>query len=165
MIRYSRSVRMVLVAALVVAAAASYKTVTSPRRDWVRIARDAHYEVALDRNHISELRAALGGNWYQAFEVWYRTDHSQPRLHNRKKFDREIVRAIVLCDRLWFRVVSVDMSMGDGRVVARQRTFGEDLDRQAWRHVEHGTTEEIAALAACHFGKQVAQHVVPPRTP
>jgi hypothetical protein len=156
MIKYSRPVRMVLVAALVVAAGASYKKVTSPTRDWVQIARDAHYEIALDRNHVSEMKAALAGNWYQAFEVWYRTDHTQPRLHKRKKFDREIVRAIVLCDRLWFRVVSVDMSMGDGRVVARQRTSGDDLDRQAWRHVERGTTEEIAATAACHFGRNSA---------
>ena len=153
----SRAIRMALVPVLVGAAAAC--TGASPRRDWVRVAGDANYDIALDRLHVSEWQAAPVGGWDQAFEVWYRTDHMQPRVHNRETFDREIVRAIILCDRLWFRVVSVDMSMGDGEVVARQRASEEELDRQAWRRVERGTTEEDAALAACHSGRQAANRV------
>ena len=149
---------MALVAPLVVAAAASC-TGALPPRDWVRVAGDANYDIALDRLHISEWQAAPVGGWDQAFEVWYRTDHAQPRLHNGETFDREIVRAIILCDRLWFRVVSVDMSMGDGEVVARQRASREELDRQKWRRVERGTIEEDAALAACDVGRQGANHV------
>ena len=153
----SRDIRMALVAAVVVAAASC--TGASPRRDWVRVAGDVNYDIAIDRLHIAEWRDAPVGGWDQAFEVWYRTDHAQPRMHNGETFDREVVRAIILCDRLWFRVVSVDMSMGDGRVVARQRTSEEEFNRQAWRPVERGTTEEDAALAACEEGRQAASHV------
>ena len=145
----SRPIRTALVAAL--AAACNN---ASPTRDWVRVAGDANYNIALDRIHISESQAAPVGGWDQAFEVWYRTDHAQARVYNGETFDREIVRAIILCDRFWFRVVSVDMSMGDGKVVARQRASEEELDRQPWRRVERGTTEEEAALAACDFGRQ-----------
>ena len=148
----SRSIRTALVVALVVVAAACNNA--SPTRDWVRVAGDANYNIALDRLHILEWEAAPVGGWDQAFEVWYRTDHAQARVYNGETFDREIVRAIILCDRFWFRVVSVDMSMGDGKVVARQRASEEELDRQPWRRVERGTIEEEAALAACDFGRR-----------
>lgn len=151
-----RPIRMAFIASLVVVAAACED---APRREWVRVAGDANYNIALDRLHVSESQAAPVGGWDQAFEVWYRTDHAQPRAYNGETFDREIVRAILLCDRYWFRVVSVDMSMGDGKVVARQRASGKELDRQPWRPVERGTVEEDAAVAACDFGRQAANHV------
>ena len=149
----SRPVRIALVAA----AAAGCKG--APTRDWVRVAGDANYDIAIDRLHVSESQSAPVGGWDQAFEVWYRTDHAQPRVYNGETFDREIVRAIVLCDRFWFRVVSVDMSIGDGKIVARQRASGEELDKQPWRPVERGTIEEDAALAASDVGRQAANHV------
>jgi hypothetical protein len=152
----SRPLRMALVAAQLVAPAACED---SPRRDWVRVAADANYDIALDRLHVMESQAAPVGGWDQAFEVWYRTDHAQPRAYNGETFDREIVRAILLCDRYWFRVVSVDMSMGDGKVVARQQASEKELDRQPWRPVERGTIEEDAAVAACDFGRQAASQV------
>lgn len=152
----SRRIRRALVA---LAATASAACRGEPRRDWVHVAGDANYDIAVDRLHISESQAAPVGGWDQAFEVWYRTDHARPRVHNGATFDREIVRAIILCDRYWFRVVSVDMSMGDGNVVARQRASEEELDRQPWRRVERGTIEEEAAVAACDFGRQAASQV------
>ncbi|HYC52577.1 MAG TPA: surface-adhesin E family protein [Gemmatimonadaceae bacterium] len=154
----SRPVHLALVATLAVSAAWSCKG-ASVTRDWVRVAADTNYTIALDRLHISEWEHAPVGGWDQAFEIWYRTDHTQPRLHNGDPFDREIVRAIILCDRFWFKVVSVDMVMGDSRVVARQRASDEELNRQAWRPVARGTTEEVAAVAACDMGRQATEHV------
>jgi hypothetical protein len=154
MIRYSRSVHAALVVGLGVAVGGYIKVARTPDVEWVRVARDANYDIAIDRARIESERLAAYGKWSSVFKVWYRTDHAQPRLHNGKTFNREIVRAIVWCDSLWFKVESVDMSMGEGRTVARQRSSADDLSRQRWHRVERGTTEEIAALAACHFGRQ-----------
>ena len=153
-----RSTQLVLAISLI-AAVAFYRVVATPPRDWVRVAGDANYDIALDRRSVTLVEVARSGQWFEGFEVSYRTDHALPRMHNGKTFDREVVRAIVQCDRLVFKVVCVDMSVGDGRPVVRQRTSDDDLLRQQWRHVERGTTEETAALAACRFGQQAANHV------
>jgi hypothetical protein len=111
---------------------------------WVRVARDANYTVAIDTSRVSRY-------WDRSWQVWYRTDHSVPRLHKEKPFNREIVQSRVNCDSLTFKVVSVDMSMGDGLPISIQRSDTKDLDVQPWRYVERGTVEEMAAQAACHF--------------
>jgi hypothetical protein len=110
----------------------------------VRVARDANYTVAIDTSRVSRY-------WDRSWQVWYRTDHSVPRLHKEKPFNREIVQSRVNCDSLTFKVVSVDMSMGDGLPISIQRSDTKDLDVQPWRYVERGTVEEMAAQAACHF--------------
>jgi hypothetical protein len=152
-----RALALVIVALTL--AAVGYHRAVEPRRDWVRVARDANYEIAIDRSAVQALRIPAWGRWHEGFEVSYRTDHALPRLHNGKTFDREVVRAVIQCDSLLFKVVSVDMLGRDGSVVARQRTTDDDLYAQRWRHVELGTTEEIAARAACHFGHQIGGSV------
>jgi hypothetical protein len=144
----------------IVATVGSYKVAAAPSRDWVRVARDPNYDVAIDRSHIRALLVPTYPRAFDAYEVWYRTDHAKLRAHKDKTFDREIVRAVVQCDSMWFKVRSVDMSIGDGRTVARQRTTDEELVSQPWRPVERGATEETAALAACHFGHRLGNRVV-----
>ena len=171
-----RLIQPVLIVALIAAGTCLYKFATTPNRDWVRVARDVNYEIALDRRSVKPVELAFG-RWVEAVEVSYRTDHALPRMHNGKTFDREIVRALVLCDGLSlkvpgvgmsfkvpsvgvsFKVLSVDMSVGDGRPVGRLRTSENELWRQDWRRVERGTTEEVAAMAACRFGGGAAEAV------
>ena len=119
---------------------------------WVRVARDANYDVYIDS---SRVRATMEGSRAAAllgYEVWYRTDHRVPRLQHGAKFNREVVHSIVQCDSMWFKVVSVDMSMGDAKPVIQQLTPRDDLTEEPWRRVTRGTTEEIAAEAACFYG-------------
>jgi hypothetical protein len=118
---------------------------------WVPVFRGANYDVAIDT-----ARVRRGIEWwrdgrYLTSDVWYRTDHKMPRLHHDKPFTREVVHAIVRCDSLWFRVISVDMSMGDKRPISEQRMTPEEVAHELWRRVALGTEEEIAAKAACHF--------------
>jgi hypothetical protein len=115
---------------------------------WVIVARDANYNVAIDPGDVVQEQVSIWGRLRLAYGVTFRTDHAKPRLYKEKEFDREIVRSLVQCDSLWFQVLSVDMLRHD-RVVLRQRDERRDAP---WRRVERGTTEEIAARAACHFG-------------
>lgn len=106
--------------------------------------QDANYTVAIDTGRLSR-------HWDRSWQVWYRTDHAVTRLHKGKEFNREVVQSRVHCDSLTFKVVSVDMSMGDGPPISVQRMDREELDDQEWRQIERGTAEEVAAAAACHF--------------
>ncbi|HYC49983.1 MAG TPA: hypothetical protein VEB19_02625 [Gemmatimonadaceae bacterium] len=148
--------RWVGVIALVVAFTLVYDKATAEPEAWVVIARDAHYDVEIDRARTKTGRMASQGRWVNVVETWYRTSHKLPRLHKGKEFDREVVRSVVRCDNLTFKVASIAMSRGNGRPITRQVTSGEELYRQRWRPVERGTTEEIAAQAACHFGDAAA---------
>ena len=130
---------------------------------WVTVVRDPNYFIAIDTARIEPARAPWRGRWIPVYTVWYRTDHAGPRLHREKPFDRETVRSIVQCDSMWFKVLSVDMNDRDGRTVSRQRTSNDDLYRQPWRHVERGTSEEIAAIAACHYGRRRSAGLQPSR--
>jgi hypothetical protein len=118
---------------------------------WVRVARDANYTIYIDTGRYGGIR----GPGYTAFDVWYRTDHALPRMHEKGKdkvqFNREVVHSIIQCDKMLFRVASVDMSMGSGRPLVQQRLTPSEVQNQKWRSVEMGTAEEIAARAACHF--------------
>ena len=126
----------------------------SPR--WVRVARDANYTIYIDTGRLAPHDGP--GYFGKAYDVWYRTDHAQPRIHetNNELFNRELVHSIIECDSLRFRVASVDMSMGNHSPIARQRLTAKELAWQKWRHVELGTAEEIAGRAACHFARTVA---------
>jgi hypothetical protein len=117
---------------------------------WVRVIQDPNYIIYLDTATIRP-RPDHSYRRVDGYEVLYRTDHALPRELKGKTFTREVVRSIVLCDSLWFRVASVDMSMGDAKPVAIQRLEDHELGRQAWRRVGLGTSEEVAARAACHF--------------
>ena len=119
---------------------------------WVRIARDANYDVAIDSLHIKADVHPTRYKMYRVYEVWFRTDHTVPREHHGKPFNREVVHSMVLCDSLWFKVMSVDMSLGDARPIAQQRTDWPDIADEPWRRVALGTTEAIAARAACFYG-------------
>jgi len=131
----------------------------SPR--WVRVARDANYTIYIDTGRMGPFdnHFAGPGEWGgNAYDVWYRTDHAQTRIHDKTNqgFNREVVHSIIDCDSLRFRVAGVDMSMGDGRVIIQQRLTTKELANQKWRHVELGTAEELAARAACHFVSAIA---------
>lgn len=118
---------------------------------WVRVVRDANYDIAIDT---ARVRRGLDRSWtgvHPTSEVWYRTDHKLPRLHEGKLFTREIVHSIVRCDSLWFKVISVDMSMGDKRPMAVQRLTPDEVAHEVWHRIEFGAAEEMAAQAACHF--------------
>src|SRR5258705_2003203 len=127
---------------------------TEPK-SWVRIARDANYDVDIDSSRIEVGRDWVFGVPHRVYSEWYRTDHKLPRLHREKPFNREVVHSLVLCDSLWFKVLSVDMYFGD-HLVARQQTTERELSDQPWRRVARGTTEEIAARAACFYGARRA---------
>jgi len=118
---------------------------------WVLVVRDASYDISIDTARVRGWTGRSRYTRYLTSDVWYRTDHKSPRLHNEKPFTREIVHSIVRCDSLWFRVISVDMSMGDSRPISQQRMTPEEVDHQLWHRVERGTAEEMAAEAACHF--------------
>jgi hypothetical protein len=121
---------------------------------WVRVVRDANYDIAIDTAQVKRRIDWWEHERLQTYEVWYRTDHAAPRLHEGKEFNREVVQSIVYCDSLWFKVLSVDMSMNGGRPISIQRTEKNDLEDQRWRRVERGTAEEIAGQAACHFASK-----------
>ena len=121
---------------------------------WVQVVRDGNYDIWIDTSRvgldtIQELRRKI-----PVRDVWYRTDHKIPRLHGDKEFDRELVHSRVTCFAVpQFKVLAVDMSMRGGKLIARQRT--KDID-QPWRTIERGTSEEIAAAAACHYAATTA---------
>ena len=119
--------------------------------DWVRVARDPNYDISISPGHIRRTFVGSRETEHEAIEVWYKTDHKKPHLHNGKAFNREIVKSILLCDSLWFKVESVDMAMGGAPPISEQRATPDEVDRQPWRRVERGTTEEAAAQAACGF--------------
>lgn len=114
---------------------------------WTRVARDPNYEIFLDT-------ASLQRRWDGAFESRFRTEHAAERLRDGKPFNREIVLSIVRCDSLWFKVRSVDMSLDDAEPISRQRDSEDDLLRQSWRRVARGTSEHMAAEAACYYGRR-----------
>ena len=126
---------------------------------WVRVALDANYEIAIDTGSVRAVETNIWGVRYLGYAVRYRTVHTQPRLHHGESFDREVVSTVVQCDSLWFQVSSVDMLRGERKLVARQRVAPNELLDTPWRRVERGTTEEVAAQAACHFGRARPQHV------
>jgi hypothetical protein len=149
-----RNRRALLVTVVWIIACSDEPPDSSPR--WVRVARDANYTVYLDTGRIRpygerELKE-------RAWEVWYRTDHAQPRVHGNdgEQFNREVVQSVVRCNSLMFRVARVDMSMGSAKPIVQQRLTTEEFRRQQWRRVVPGTTEEIAGRAACHYGTQMA---------
>ena len=116
-------------------------------RSWVPVARDANYDIYLDTSSIRTHR-------YGTVEVWFRTDHAAPRMYDGKEFDRELVLSIVNCTQRTFKVARVDMALGDSRPVARQRSNEDELREQQWRKVGDGSAEQMAAEAACHFGRR-----------
>lgn len=122
---------------------------------WYLVGRDANYDVFIDP---ASIRATVGPSersFMRAYEVWYRTDHKRPRLHRGKPFNREIVRSLVQCDSLWFKVERDAMSMGDERPVAVQEATWEELVRQPWRRIVPGTLDDAAARIACELGARL----------
>src|SRR5262245_13303323 len=106
----------------------------SPR--WVRVARDANYIIYIDTGRRRPYDA-LKERGRRLYEVWYRTDHAIPRVHesDKKLFNREVVHSIINCDDLTFRVAGVDMSMRGERVFVQQRLTLKELQFQKPRHV------------------------------
>lgn len=139
-----------IVLALLSASGCGDGAVDTGNARWVRVIRDPNYVIYLDTAMIRP-RPDLAPRRGMPYEVLYRTEHALPRELKGKTFTREVVRSIVLCDSLFFRVAAVDMSMGDDKPVAIQRLEDHELARQSWRHVGPGTSEEVAARAACHF--------------
>ena len=146
-------------------------TVSCTGRDegpnWVRVVRDASYDVAIDTSRVRHYQNA--GPTNPLFSVWYRTDHATPRLHKEEQFNREVVNSLVDCEKQEFKVLAVIMSMKGSRPISVQRTEERDVAWQAWRPIAPGTSDEIAAEAACHFAKRLAPTAFsrpsPPRHP
>src|SRR6185503_20665334 len=72
----------------------------SPR--WVRVARDANYTIYIDTGRLRSERTWMGdfdvpSHWGTSVDVWYRTDHAIPRVHegDKKLFNREVVHSIL----------------------------------------------------------------------
>lgn len=115
---------------------------------WLRVARDSEYDVAIDTTRIA-------GGEVRGFRVWFRTQHAARHYHDGLPFDREIVESVIDCKHLTFRVASVDLSLDDRPPISRQRTQAGELSLQPWRQVEPRTIEEAAAIKAC----DVARHI------
>ncbi len=136
---------------VVLSSLALFSRANADTHDWVAVAHDANYDIQIDRAKTERRLIPQLGKWVSIVETLYRTNHKQTRLHKEKQFNREVVHSILMCDSLWFKVKSVTMSMGDGRPVSRQVLTWDEVYRQTWHRVELGTSEEIAARAACHF--------------
>jgi hypothetical protein len=115
---------------------------------WVRVAQDPNYTIWIDTTRVT-------ASWANAWDVWYRTDHAQARNHKGQPFNHEVVNSYLRCADLAFRVVSVDMYASDWKLVATQRDDSREVEQQPWRPVLRGSSEEVAARAACHYGRQV----------
>src|SRR5687767_1890477 len=63
---------------------------------WVTVGRDGNYTVAIDTATLK--RGYL--DFATVYYVSYHTRHAVPRLHDGKKFNRELVRSVVRCDSL-----------------------------------------------------------------
>ena len=150
-------VRALFAVSLCAAIGASCSPAASADPNWVVVARDPNYDIAIDTSRVEARFAWAGTKWFRVYDTWFRTDHKTPRLHNGKQFNRELVHSQVRCDSLQFKVVSVDMSMGDDKPIVLQRTEGRELGDQPWRPIEGGATEEITARAACYYGQAVAR--------
>lgn len=114
---------------------------------WAPIARDSNYVISFDTLRIWKRQR-------QTYAVWYRTDHAVPHLYQRERFDREIVQGLLRCSDMSFKVVSVDLSLGDGDPISEQRATPSSLRDQPWRPIERGTLDERAALLTCEFARQ-----------
>lgn len=134
-------------AALLIAAC-STDPMSDGKSRWLRIYSDTNYVVSIDAEHIERLSGGFNHR-YGMSDVWYRTDHKLPRLHDGREFTREVVHSLVRCDSLWFKVSRVDMSVGDARPFVRQELTAAEFEHQAWRRVVRDTPEEVAAQAAC----------------
>lgn len=135
-------IRLTLIAILFLACAGD-----APDEDeWVVMFEDDNQSVAFAPSHVSPHPEG----WYT---VWYRTDHSRPRSRNGDVWHREITWAVLRCDGLWFRIREVALLDG-ARVVSRQRATRQEFERQPWRLVARGTSEEEVAAAVCeHVGE------------
>jgi hypothetical protein len=114
---------------------------------WVRAAQDTNYAISIDTSRIETPEHR------QWVVVWYRTDHAQPRLHKGQPFDRELVKTLLRCNDLSFKIQRVDMSSRAGHVIAGQRASTDEIAKQPWRNVERGTIEETVARQACELAR------------
>jgi hypothetical protein len=118
--------------------------------DWLRVASDSSYDIAIDTGR-------FGGDEWRGYRIRSRTTHATPHYHNGVTFDREVVQSVVACHSMTFRVASVDLSLGDGTPVVRQRTSAGELGNQPWRPIERGTLDDVAAQAACNLARRRLQ--------
>jgi hypothetical protein len=116
-------------------------------RAWLRVGHDWTYDIAI-------VTTRIASRYGYGVTAWYRTNHAVAHLYKGEPFDREVVQALLDCGRnpIRFKVVSVDMSLGNGSLIAQQRTEDGELGRQPWREVEGGTIEAVVARAACDLG-------------
>lgn len=59
-------------------------------KNWMRVARDSSYDIAIDTARVEHIARAT-------YTVVYRTDHATPHTTNGKAFNVEIVRAYLHC--------------------------------------------------------------------
>lgn len=140
--------RRILVFAILVAACTD-----APAADgthWKRVAQDPNYTIWIDTTRVENENVGTA-----AWNVWYRTDHAQARNHKGQVFHREVVNSYLRCENLAFKVASVDMYTNDGELVSQQRDDLDAIADQPWRPVLRGSSEEIAAEAACHYASRV----------
>ena len=129
---------------LVIAACSVASANDGPAGAWMRVARDSNYDIAIDTSRF-ERRS------FREYLVWFRTQHGSVLAYKGKRFNREVVQAIVRCDNLTYKIVSVDMSLNGGRIISRQRADVDDIRAQPWRQVDDGTIEATVAHATCQL--------------
>jgi hypothetical protein len=111
-------------------------------RRWLSVYRDADYRVFIDTAHIHP-------RFDGAYTVWYRTDHRVPHLRHGRHWNREVSQALVSCRRQVYKIISADLSLGDGRPISRQRASGSEVAQQQWRDVTRGSADEATLLTTC----------------
>jgi hypothetical protein len=120
------------------------RSVTDVADHWMLVASDSSYTIWLDTTRISRLYTRI-------YEVWYRTDHREPRYYRNAEFNRETVQIQIACRQLQFKVVSTTLSMRGRRNVIHQENTSREVSQQTWHPVDPGTTDADAAGATCNI--------------
>lgn len=89
-------------------------SIAESARRWARVFVDRNYDVAIDTAHLTSRR------FYQTVVVWYRTDHRNLRLRYGQRWNREITKSLVWCDKLWYKIARFDLSEGNREPISRQ---------------------------------------------
>ena len=118
-------------------------------RRWVSVYRDANYRIFVDTAHIRVER-----RYDTKYLIWYRTEHRTPHVRHGRKWNREVSRAIVSCGRHQFKVISADLSLGDGDPISQQRATPMEVDDQPWHEVPPGTPDAASLRATCWLAER-----------
>ncbi len=97
-----------------------------PAHRWQQVFKDADYQVSLDTAHIER-----GPD--DSYLVWYETVHATLREHDRRPWNREIIRSDLRCEPLSFKTVRITIFLNEGPAVAQQGGDPQDVADQPWK--------------------------------